>query len=117
MDTQHLAISHHAHQRSAQRNLREDEIDFIATYGRRMRRTGAIFCQLLRSDIPDDLPANHSYRRLVGSTVVLSRCGQYVLTVYRDEKAFRRDSRKEKFRRNRADREIGASTFGEIGAA
>jgi hypothetical protein len=96
-------LSNHASQRSAQRNLCEDEIIFIATYGRRIRRAGAIFCQLRRVDLPDDLVANHPYRRLVGSTVVLSRCGGYVLTVYRDAKAFHRDARKDKFGRRRED--------------
>lgn len=112
---QQLELSTHASQRSAQRNLREDEIAFIVTYGRRVRRAGAVFCQLRRIDLPDDMSANDPFRRLVGSTVVLSRCGEYVLTVYRDERAFRRDCRKDKFRRNPEDRDSGF--YGDMGVA
>jgi hypothetical protein len=93
-------LSDHACWRSSQRNLSSNEILFIAEHGSRVRRTGVIFCQLRRIDLPDDLSANHPFRRLVGSTVVLSSCGQYVLTVYREERAFRRDTRKAKYRRD-----------------
>ncbi len=92
-------ISDHAQKRCAQRNLTQDEVDFIITYGRRVRRTGVIFCQLRRRDLPDDLEGSHPYYRLVGSTVVLSNCGHHVLTAYRDERAFHRDNRKTKYRK------------------
>ena len=92
-------ISDHAKTRSAQRNLQEDEIEFIVQHGKRVRRTGVIFCQLRQRDLPTDLAASHRYRRLVGSTVVLSSCGRSVLTLYRDERAFHRDSRKRKYRK------------------
>lgn len=94
-------ISEHARVRCAQRNLAEDEIDFIIEHGNRVRRTGVIFCQLRRCDLPDTIDPAHHYNRLVGSTVVLSNCGCYVLTAYRDERAFRRDSRKTKYRKDR----------------
>lgn len=105
MNTQsNIQLSDHAQLRSAQRNLIDDEILFIVRQGVRIHRAGAVFCQLRRIDIPDDLPAGHRYRRLIGSTVVLSSCGRYVLTVYRNARAFRRDLRKRRyFRRSQWD--------------
>ena len=90
-------LSNHATQRSAQRNLSDDDIAFILQQGRRVHRTGVIFCQLRDKDIPDDTPGNHRHRQLVGTTVVLSKCGHYIITVYRNPKAFHRDSRKNKY--------------------
>lgn len=96
-DSQPVDLSDHASLRCAQRNLDRDEIQFIVTHGKRIRRTGVIFCQLRRRDLPDDLPPSHRHQRLVGSTVVLSKDGSRVLTVYRNERAFHRDSRKSKY--------------------
>lgn len=96
-DSQPVDLSDHASLRCAQRNLDPEEIQFIVAHGKRLRRTGVIFCQLRRRDLPPDLPPSHPHCRLVGSTVVLSKDGQRVLTVYRNERAFHRDSRKRKY--------------------
>jgi len=95
---QDIALSSHALHRSAQRNITEEDITFIILSGHRLRRTGVIFCQLRRKDIPDGTPGNHRYWQLVGTTVVLCRCGRYVITVYREERAFHRDACKSKYR-------------------
>ena len=92
-----FSMSSHALQRSAQRNISEHDIAFILTYGKRIRNTGVIFCQLRHKDLPDDLPGNHRYRQIVGTTIVLCRCGHYVVTIYREERAFHRDMRKAKY--------------------
>ena len=97
-------LSDHAHLRSAQRNLDASEIAFITQHGRRVRRTGVVFCQLRKCDLPTHLPGGHRFRRLVGSTVVLSKDGVCVLTVYRNERAFRRDLRKQKYERRQQRR-------------
>lgn len=99
-----FALTDHANLRSAQRNMSDDEIEFILKHGNRLRRTGVIFCQLRKVDLPTSLSGNHRMRRLVGSTVVLSKCATQVLTMYRDDRAFNRDSRKTKFRKNKYDR-------------
>lgn len=94
-------LSDHAVRRAAQRNLRQDEIDFMIANGSFHRNTGVIFCQLRAKDLPDDLPANHRFRRLVGTTLVLCRCGYYVVTVYREARAFHDDLCKARYN-NRA---------------
>ncbi len=90
-------LSNHASTRSAQRNLSDDDIAFIIQNGSRVHRTGVIFCQLRNKDLPRDTPGNHRHRQLVGTTVVLSKCGHYVITLYRNERAFQRDTRKRKY--------------------
>lgn len=92
-----VSLSSHASQRSAQRNLSDADIAFILQNGSRVHRTGVIFCQLRHKDVPEETPGNHRHRQLVGTTVVLSKCGHYVITVYRDAKAFQRDIRKSKY--------------------
>lgn len=94
---QDITLSTHALHRSAQRNITVEDITSIVQTGHRLRRTGVIFCQLRRKDIPTDTPGNHRYWQLVGTTVVLCRCGRYVITVYREERAFHRDACKAKY--------------------
>jgi hypothetical protein len=91
------SLSTHAFLRSAQRNLSYDDIAFIIQHGSRVHRTGVIFCQLRQKDIPPDTPGNHRHRQLAGTTVVLCKCGHYVITLYRNERAFHRDARKNKY--------------------
>ena len=93
-------LTQHAYERSVQRNLTYDEICFIVEHGARVRRTGVIYCQMRARCLPPDLPPGHAYRRLVGSTVVLSSSGDRVITVYREPAAFKRDRRKAKFNRH-----------------
>lgn len=92
-----IVLTGHAQERSARRNISASDIDFIVTNGHRVHRTGVIFCQLRSSSIPDSVPGNHRFRQLVGTTVVLCRCGCCVVTVYREAKAFHRDARKTKY--------------------
>ncbi|MBZ0275828.1 MAG: DUF4258 domain-containing protein [Anaerolineae bacterium] len=92
-----ILLSNHACQRCAQRNLSEDEIQFIVAYGTLERRAGIEFYQLRRKDLPVDLPANDVRRRLVGTTVLLSKDGPSVVTAYRNSRAFRRDRQKSKY--------------------
>ncbi|MBZ0303166.1 MAG: DUF4258 domain-containing protein [Anaerolineae bacterium] len=97
----HFFLSNHASTRSAQRNLSDDDIAFILQHGSRVHRTGVIFCQLRQKDLPPDTPGNHRHRQLAGTTVVTCRCGHTVITVYRDKRAFQRDTRKARY--NHAD--------------
>lgn len=96
-----IQLSEHAEVRATQRNLSQSEIEFIVEHGHQHRGAGAIFCQLRRDCMPGGLPGNHPYRRLVGTTVLLSSCGQTVVTIYRNTRAFRGDLRKRKYSRGR----------------
>jgi hypothetical protein len=88
----------HALDRLAQRNLTHDEIDFIVRHGYRLRKAGAVFYQMRTRCMPDHVPPNDPLRRLVGTTVVLSPDEQTLITAYRDEKWFKRDRKKTKYR-------------------
>jgi hypothetical protein len=96
-----MFYSDHASVRIDQRHFRDDEVRFVVAYGKRLHRTGAILCQLYPDCLPDDLPANHRFRRLVGTTVMLCSCGQYVVTMYKNPRAFKRDRCKVKYDRRR----------------
>jgi hypothetical protein len=97
VEAMEFKLSDHAARRAAQRNLSHEEIDFLLEHGHFMHNTGVIFCQLRQKDVPDDLPGNHRFRRLVGSTAVLCKCGYYVVTLYREQRAFRGDSLKTRY--------------------
>lgn len=92
-----MFISTHAQMRCAQRNVSPDEINFILEHGKRCHRAGAVFYVMLAKDLPKDLRADDRYRRLNGVTVVLSKCGQVVKTVYRNPEAMKKVRRKMKY--------------------
>jgi hypothetical protein len=95
-----LYYSLHADQRAAQRNVSDDDVEFVLRFGHRMRRTGVIYYALREKDLPSDLPGSDPRRRLVGTTVMLCKCGTTVITVYRNQRAFKRDKRKTKYEMN-----------------
>lgn len=84
----------HGSERAVDRNLSDDDIDFIVSYGHRERHTGVIYCQLRTRELSIHFPHEPEYERLVGATVILCSCGRTVITVYRNEAAFRKDRRK-----------------------
>ncbi len=92
-----VMLSLHAELRSAHRNVSYEEIAFVVRHGRRERRTGVIFCRMLDQTMPADIPPGHDFRRLVGTTVILCECGQFVVTVKRGQQEFVKDRRKAKY--------------------
>ena len=92
-----IILSEHAIQRAMQRNVSFNEINFIIQHGKLLRNAGVSFRQLREKDWPDSLPGNHAYHRLIGTTVVLCKCGLFVVTLYREEEAFRKDKRKTRY--------------------
>jgi hypothetical protein len=92
-----LYYSMHANERLAARDFTRDQIEFAILYGHKEHNTGVVFCQLRRNSLPDYIPPNHPYRRLVGLTVVLCPCGRSIITAYRNEKAFAKDRKKTKY--------------------
>jgi hypothetical protein len=90
------SYTYHADQRRRERGFTQDEIDFILLHARRERRTGVIFCQMRDKDMPS-LAGNNRYQRLRGVTVILCGCEQFVLTVYKNPEAFKKDRRKSKY--------------------
>lgn len=91
-----LELTDHAHLRAAQRNLSKEQIEFICQRGERLRKAGAIFYRLRKKDVPKGLRRDDKYAKAIGSTVVVSKEGHSVVTVYRNQKAFKRDRSKKK---------------------
>lgn len=92
-----IMLSDHAVARSYEWNLSYDDIQFVVHHAKRLHRAGVIFCQLHDKDIPDTLAPSHRSWRLAGTTVLLcSHCGQCVITVYRNQRAFHEDRQKSK---------------------
>lgn len=93
-----LILSDHAHLRAAQRNLSVTDIERVIAWGREMYNAGALFYFLGNRDIPSQFRGDKRSRQLVGTMVVLcSHCQQFVITVYRNDLAIRRDRRKPKY--------------------
>lgn len=94
-----MVPSDHANQRASQRNFRQGEVEFIVKYGEELHNAGVIFCQLRDKDFPSDYPGNHPFRRLIGATVVLTKSGDVVMTLYKNPKAFKKNRKKAKYNR------------------
>lgn len=90
------SYTYHADQRRRERGFTQDEIDFILANARRERRTGVIFCQMRDKDMPK-MAANDPFQRLRGVTVILCACENYVLTIYKNPQAFKKDRCKAKY--------------------
>lgn len=92
-----LEMSLHALEQSRRRHLSEADLLFVVQYAHRERQTGVIFYQLLRKNIPAELPANDPRRKLEGTTVITCKCGQFVITAYKNPEAFKLDRKKSKY--------------------
>jgi len=89
--------SRHAEHRIARRNITQEALEYVLTYGRRMQRTGVTFYFLGRRDVP---PADRqaSWATRLEGTVVLMRSEGEIITVYRHRKARPSIRRKMKYR-------------------
>jgi hypothetical protein len=92
-----LELSLHALEQSRRRHLSEADLLFVVQHAHRERQTGVIFHQLLRKNIPAELPANDPRRKLEGTTVITCKCGQFVITAYKNPDAFKTDRKKSKY--------------------
>ncbi|SRR5579875_758329 len=91
-----LHMSRHGAKRAAQRNIPLDALEYVMTYGRTMRRTGALFYFLGHRDLPPMDRHNARIARLVGTVVIVE--GGSVITLYRNPAALRDIKRKLKYR-------------------
>lgn len=90
-------LSNHARLRAAQRNLAEDALRYVMTYGREYHRTGAVFFVLCKRDIPRDDLRLPWVARLAGAVALVSGDGE-VITLYRNGLAIGDIKRKMKYR-------------------
>lgn len=91
-------MSSHARRRAAQRNLAEDALRYVMTYGREIRRTGVTFIVLRQRDIPREDLRLPWVARLAGTVALASSEGE-VITLYRNGLAVGAIKRKMKYRR------------------
>ena len=89
-------ITKHAHQRMAQRNIVERDIDIVLRFARYLRRTGVDFFVLTKDSLPAEL--NRQYGRLIGTVLIFDDYG-VLRTTYRNQKAFAKIKRKSRLRR------------------
>jgi hypothetical protein len=70
-------------------------------HGEAKHASGVIFFQMLKKSVPKNVSPNDPIRKLIGATVVACPCGQFVITLYKNPKAFKTDRKKDKFNRNK----------------
>ncbi len=92
-----LELSNHARVQARRRNFTDEDIYFVVKNATTKRATGAIFFQMYKKDMPADVPPNDRRQNLVGATVLTCKCKQYVITLYKNPNAFKRDSKKKKY--------------------
>ncbi len=78
--------TNHACQRMAQRNLSNQDLDFILMVGRRFHRAGVVLIHLCRKDIPARFLRHNQFARLEGTTLVLGRDAPILITVWRNRR-------------------------------
>ncbi len=91
----------HAVRRQAQRNLSDQDIQFVLEHGRHMRRAGVLHISLGRRDIPSDKVTQKRFSRLEGTTIVVddTRDETIVITAYRNRNGFKKIRAKAKYDR------------------
>jgi hypothetical protein len=94
----------HALHRQAQRNLSDDDIQFVMKHGRRIHCAGALHVFLGWRDIPSDKELARRYGRLEGTVLVLAQAADelVLVTAYRNRRALKAVRAKTKY-----DRRIG----------
>ena len=89
------ALSSHAVQRLAQRNLSTSDVLYVYSHGRVHHTGKATFVHLGLRDIPTADRRNDRVRRLEGTVLVLdSSCGCHLTTAYRNRQRGSRDIRR-----------------------
>jgi len=99
-------LTFHGLRRAAQRNLSPDELAYTLTYGRRVRRTGAVFYFLGARDLPPCDRCDAQRTRLIGTVLIVEN--DAVITAYRNPDALRYIKRKMKYRLSAAERSMSA---------
>lgn len=97
MNPYKLNLSNHARKQASRRNFSLEDIHFVVVNGNREHKTGAVFFQMREKDMPEHIPPNDRRRNLVGATVLTCKCKQFVITMYKNRSAFKKDCRKAKY--------------------
>jgi hypothetical protein len=91
----------HALHRQAQRNLSDDDVQFVLRNGRRVHCAGALHVFLGGRDIPADKELARRYARLEGTVLVLAHTadGLALVTAYRNRRGLKAVRAKAKYDR------------------
>ena len=92
--TQSITLSDHALTRMAQRNLSAEDVEYVIQFGCPVRSGGALHYFLRQEDIP--YADRKSVQRLEGTTVLMDRGEQYIITVYRNRRGLKEIRQKTK---------------------
>jgi len=76
----------HSIVRAAQRNLSEDDIEYVMSFGKHYHRFGAIIYYLRKRDLPETDLWCGCCQRLVGTAVVMSSYDGAIITVWRNRR-------------------------------
>ncbi len=89
--------SAHAIERTAQRNIRAEDVDFVFRFGQLVHNGGALFVFLGGRDIPDEFRMDDHFVRLEGTILILSHDGDSLITAYRNKKGLKDIRKKQKW--------------------
>jgi hypothetical protein len=93
-----IDFTQHAQLRAAQWNLQSDEVDYVIRHGEHYHQAGALIYYLRHRDIPWQDRQVDRWMRLEGTAIILSKDGQRVITVWRNQRdGLNRIKRKPKF--------------------
>ncbi len=84
---QEMELSNHALMRMAQRNLSAEDVEYVIQFGCLVRSGGALHYFLRHNDIPK--VDRKRVQRLEGTTVLMDRSGQCIITVYRNRRGLK----------------------------
>ena len=95
-----LIFTAHAQQRVRQRNLKEEEIDYVLAHGRIIHRSGAAFYFLGSKDIPVPDRKLPWVQHLAGVTLLVNSAPtcSVLITAYRNERGLHTICKKSKYR-------------------
>lgn len=79
-----IRLTPHAEFRLAQRNLSAEEIGYVLLHGQTWHKAGAIIIHLSEKDVPKSDQSNQRWRKLIGTTVVMTTEEERLLTAYRN---------------------------------
>lgn len=82
-----VELSNHAATRMAQRNLSAEDVEYVIQFGCPVRSGGALHYFLRHADIPK--ADRKRAQRLEGTTILMDRSGQFIITVYRNRRGLK----------------------------
>ena len=82
-----VELSNHAATRMAQRNLSAEDVEYVIQFGCPVRSGGALHYFLRHDDIPK--ADRKRAQRLEGTTILMDRSGQFIITVYRNRRGLK----------------------------